>query len=106
MARMDREQREEVINYLRFCDEINGPISRPLLLPRSVFYSVPTTIEHNPADYVDIPALKANANGSANCVLILKWKEDIDQIPLTLPCSSRLLFSFCLKIILCAVSHS
>ena len=106
MMRLDRGQRDTLAEYLQFCDAIHGSISRPFLLPRSVFYSVPVAIENRPTDYVDTPGLRRNENGSAFCILILKWKENVDRIPFTPPCSSRFLFSFCLKVLLWSDSHS
>lgn len=105
MMHLDREQRDTLAEFVRFCDAVNGPISRPLLLPRSAFYSVPVAIENCPTDYVDSPGLEKNEKEHASYTVVLKWKEEIERIPIAPPFSSRLLFSFCLKVLLLGDSH-
>ena len=102
---LDREQRDTLAEFVRFCDAVNGPISRPLLLPRSAFYSVPVAIENCPTDYVDSSGLEKNEKEHASYTVVLKWKEDVERIPIAPPFSSRLLFSFCLKVLLLGDSH-
>lgn len=104
--RLDRGQRDTLAEFVRFCDAVNGPISRPLLLPRSAFYSVPVAIENCPTDYVDSPGLEKNEKEHASYTVVLKWKEEIERIPSAPLCSSRLLFSFCLKVLVLSDSHS
>lgn len=105
MMHLDRGQRDTLAEFVRFCDAVNGPISRPLLLPSSAFYSVPVTTENRPTDYVDSPGLEKNEKERASYTVILKWKEEIERIPIAPPCSSRLLFSFCLKVLVFGDSH-
>ena len=104
--RLDRGQRDTLAEYVRFCDAVNGPISRPLLFPRSAFYSVPVATENRPADYVDSPGLERNEKEHASYTVVLKWKEDVERTPIAPPFSSRLLFSFCLKVLLLDDSNS
>mgnify|MGYP001708511784 CR=1 FL=1 len=104
--RLDRGQRDTLTKFVRFCDAVNGPISRPLLFPHSAFYSVPVTTENRPADYVDTAGLEKNEKEHTSYTVVLKWKEEIERIPNAPPCSSRLLFSFCLKVLLLGNSHS
>lgn len=105
MMRLDRGQRDTLTEFVRFCDAVNGPISRPLLFPRSAFYSVPVAIENCHTDYVDSPGLEKNEKEHASYTVVLKWKEDVERIPIAPPFSSRLLFSFCLKVLLLGDSH-
>lgn len=81
------------------------PFLVPFCFPGSAFYSVPVATENCPADYVDSPGLEKNEKERASYTVVLKWKEDVERIPIAPPFSSRLLFSFCLKVLLLGDSH-